>query len=77
MLVNTALKTSRLKIVSASGMAGYESSNLIQTRRPMNRLYVCGDLENGAQIGNGLMAPRVQICAGHQANMILRLINGT
>lgn len=76
-LVNTALEQlPSAKIVSASGMAGFDSSNLIRTSRPMNRLYVCGDLETGARIGRGLMAPRVQICAGHQANMILRLLIG-
>jgi len=76
-LVNTALKElETVKLVAASGMAGYESSNLIRTVRPMKRLYVCGDLENGAGIGNGLMAPRVMICAGHQANMVLRLLVG-
>ena len=53
-----------------------KASNLIKTTKPMNRLYVCGDLKNGAKVGNGLMAPRVQICAGHQANMILRLLLG-
>lgn len=75
MLVNTALEQlPHVKIVSASGMAGYDSSNLIKTTRPMKNLYLCGDLENGARVGNGLMAPRVQICAGHQANMILRLL---
>ncbi|MDF2500114.1 MAG: thiamine biosynthesis protein ThiF, family 2 [Anaerosporomusa subterranea] len=77
MLVNTALeKLPYVKIVAASGMAGFSSSNLIKTLRPIKRLYVCGDLENGAGIGTGLMAPRVQICAGHQANMILRLLVG-
>lgn len=77
MLVNEALsQLPDIKIVSASGMAGYDSSNLIQTVRPMKRLYVCGDMENGAEIGRGLMAPRVQICAGHQANMVLRLLLG-
>ncbi|HWR41127.1 MAG TPA: sulfur carrier protein ThiS adenylyltransferase ThiF [Patescibacteria group bacterium] len=77
MLVNTALeKIPHIKIVAASGMAGFSSSNSIKTARPMERLYVCGDLENGAGIGTGLMAPRVQICAGHQANMILRLLVG-
>lgn len=77
MLVNIALKSlPEVKVVSASGMAGYASSNLIQTRHPMKNLYLCGDLENAARIGNGLMAPRVQICAGHQANMILRLLLG-
>lgn len=77
MLVNTALeKLPDVKIVAASGMAGFSSSNLIKTARPIKRLYMCGDLENGAGIGMGLMAPRVQICAGHQANMILRLLVG-
>ena len=77
MLVNTALEElPGVKIVAASGMAGFSSSNLIKTKRPMDRLYVCGDLETGAGIGTGLMAPRVQICAGHQANMVLRLLVG-
>jgi sulfur carrier protein ThiS adenylyltransferase len=77
MLVNTALeKLPQLKIVAASGMAGFASSNSIRTVRPMPRLYVCGDLETGAAVGTGLMAPRVQICAGHQANMVLRLLAG-
>ena len=77
MLINSALsKLPESIIVSGSGMAGYDSSNTIQTRRPMKRLYICGDLENEAQVGKGLMAPRVQICAGHQANMILRLLVG-
>lgn len=77
MLVNTALHNlPHIKIVSGSGMAGYDSSNSIQTVNPFSRLYVCGDLESEAAIGNGLMAPRVQICAGHQANMVLRLLIG-
>lgn len=64
------------KIVCASGMAGYGSSNDIRTEKRMNGVYVCGDFETGAEYGTGLMAPRVQICAGHQANMILRLLIG-
>ncbi|MEA4923900.1 MAG: sulfur carrier protein ThiS adenylyltransferase ThiF [Syntrophomonadaceae bacterium] len=77
MLVNGILnQLPAAKIVSASGLAGYESSNSIRTTRPMQRLYLCGDLVNGAKIGSGLMAPRVQICAGHQANMALRLLLG-
>lgn len=77
MLVNEILnRLPDIKIVSASGMAGYDSSNSIKTVRPMKHLYVCGDLLNGAGSGNGLMAPRVQICAGHQANMVLRLLLG-
>lgn len=77
MLINAALEQlPNVKIVSGSGMAGYDSSNLIKTSMPMNRLYLCGDLENAARVGKGLMAPRVNICAGHQANMILRLLVG-
>lgn len=77
LLVNTALELlPDTYIVAASGMAGFASSNLITTTRPMQRLYVCGDLATGAGMGTGLMAPRVQICAGHQANMILRLLIG-
>ncbi|MFL0195076.1 sulfur carrier protein ThiS adenylyltransferase ThiF [Clostridium sp. WILCCON 0269] len=77
MLVNVILsKLPGTKIVCASGMAGYDSSNLIQTQKKMKNLYICGDMKNAAQQGNGLMAPRVQICAGHQGNMILRLLLG-
>lgn len=75
MLVNEILlNTDNIKVVCASGMAGFDSSNLIKTQKCMKNLYVCGDFENEASKGNGLMAPRVQICAGHEANMILRLL---
>ncbi len=63
-------------IVAASGMAGYDSCNDIRTRRITDRLYLCGDGQTAARPGYGLMAPRVSVCAGHQANMILRLILG-
>ena len=77
MLVNTALSMiPAITIVAASGMAGFSSSNLIRTTWPLRRLYMCGDLETRAEPGVGLMAPRVQICAAHQANMILRLLVG-
>lgn len=76
-LVNTALeKLPQVKVVAASGMAGFGSANTIKTKQVMERLYVCGDLESGACRGRGLMAPRVQVCAGHQANMVLRLLVG-
>lgn len=76
-LVNTLLeKCPQKKIVSGSGMAGYESSNSIVTKRHMKNLYMCGDGETKAMVGRGLMAPRVFTCAGHQANMVLRLILG-
>lgn len=78
MLVNTILTQTRDKtIVSASGLVGYASSNLIETKRIMPRFYVCGDGVSDLADGLPLMAPRVMICAGHQANMIVRLILGS
>ena len=57
-------------------MAGHDTANTIVTRRLTSRLYLCGDGETGAAPGRGLEAPRVSVCAGHQANMALRLILG-
>ena len=64
------------KLVSASGLAGYESSNLIHTRRVSRNFYLCGDEKTEAVYGKGLMAPRAALCAAHEANMITRLLLG-
>lgn len=64
------------KLVSASGMAGSKSSNLIHTRRVGKNFYLCGDEVTEAVYGRGLMAPRVAVCAAHEANMITRLLLG-
>ena len=63
-------------IISGSGMAGYGSSNTIQTKKVMKNLYLCGDQVSGIESVGSLMAPRVQICAAHEANMALRLLLG-
>lgn len=77
MLISALLSECRdTVIVSGSGMAGYLSSNMIQTKRAFGRLYICGDGVTDSADVNGLMAPRVAICANHQANMIIRLILG-
>ena len=77
MLVNGILEHfPEKKLVSASGMAGYESSNTIRTQRITRNFYLCGDRTTESAPGKGLMAPRVAICAAHQANMITRLILG-
>ena len=65
-----------MPLISGSGMAGYASSNTIQTQRVFRRLYLCGDKVSGIENGDCLMAPRVQICAAHEANMALRLLLG-
>ena len=61
-------------IVSASGMAGYGDSNAIETKKITSHFYICGDQTRNAKPGRGLMAPRVAICAGHEANLILKLL---
>lgn len=63
-------------VVSCSGMAGFGSSNTIVTERRMSRLYLCGDGESDAEAGEGLVASRVMVCAGHVANMAVRLAVG-
>lgn len=70
------LQTRKPKIISASGMAGYYSNNLIVSKKINSRLYMCGDFQNEAKINEGLMAPRVGIAACHEANIALRLILG-
>jgi len=75
MLVNEVLtKFKYKKMVSASGMAGFYSNNIIQTKKLNNRFYICGDFVNEAKVNNGLMAPRVAIVANHQANTVVRLL---
>lgn len=77
MIVNNIMEVfPEKKIVSASGMAGFESSNTITTKKITNNFYLCGDRTTSVEVGRGLMAPRVSICAGHEANAILRLILG-
>ncbi|MCC8127014.1 MAG: sulfur carrier protein ThiS adenylyltransferase ThiF [Clostridiales bacterium] len=63
-------------LICGSGMAGYGPSGTIITRKITDHFYLCGDGVSAAEPGNGLMAPRVTICAAHQANMALRSILG-
>ncbi|MCL1984367.1 MAG: sulfur carrier protein ThiS adenylyltransferase ThiF [Methanomassiliicoccaceae archaeon] len=59
-------------VVAASGISGMGSANEIRTERMFSELYVCGD--KGADEDDGLMSPRVTVCAGHQANIVLRIL---
>ena len=77
MLVNAVLtQMPNVKLVAASGMAGLGSANKITTRRAMKNLYICGDSDTEAIPENGIMSPRVTLCASHQASMVLRLLLG-
>lgn len=63
-------------IVCASGMSGLHSSNTIQTKKFGKRLYICGDGMSDVSDDGTLFAPRVMLCAAHQANATLRIIAG-
>lgn len=77
LLVETLLVTRPdTTIVSGSGMAGMRSANTIRTRKALERLYLCGDGCTDVAAEGSLASPRVGVCAGHQANMVLRLILG-
>ena len=74
MLVNTVLEKLPDKwLLSGNGMAGYGRSNLIQTKQVLPKFYLCGDNTSGNDTLS-LMAPRVAICAAHEANMAVELI---
>lgn len=62
------------KLVAASGISGYYSSNLIKTRKINNRFYLVGDGIEEEETKDIFLSPRVNIAAQHQANMVLRLI---
>lgn len=77
----TALQTALTALagvgyVGASGLAGFDSNDLISTRKIRHNVYIVGDGESEARPGQGLMAPRVGIAAHHQANQVLRILLG-
>lgn len=77
MLTNTVLETMPNKyLVAASGMAGLESANNIRTRRVTKHFYLCGDETSDVEEVGSLVAPRVMLCAAHQAHTILRILAG-
>ena len=77
MLVNAVLETMPEKfLVAASGMAGFDSGNSIRTKKITDKFYLCGDGKSDVNDGIGLVAPRVMLCAAHQALTAIRLILG-
>ncbi len=63
-------------IVAASGMSGLHTGNTITTKKLGKRLYLCGDGMSDVADDGTLFAPRVMLCAAHQANTVLRIIAG-
>ena len=77
MLVNGVLEQlPDCYLVAASGMAGMDTPNTIKTRKIMKRFYLCGDEVSDVADTIGLVAPRVMLCAAHQAHTVLRILAG-
>ena len=77
MLVNGVLEQlPDCYLVAASGMAGMDTPNTIKTRKIMKRFYLCGDEDSDVADTIGLVAPRVMLCAAHQAHTVLRILAG-
>ena len=77
MLVNGVLEQlPGCYLVAASGMAGMDTPNTIQTRKITKRFYLCGDGVSDVANTIGLVAPRVMLCAAHQAHTVLRILAG-
>ena len=77
MLVNGVLEQfPNSYLVAASGMAGMGTPNTIRTRKITKRFYLCGDESSDVADTIGLVAPRVMLCAAHQAHTVLRILAG-
>ena len=77
MLVNGVLEQlPSIHLVAASGMAGMETPNTIRTKKITKHFYLCGDGVSDAEGTIGLVAPRVMLCAAHQAQTVLRILAG-
>ena len=77
MLVNGVLEQfPHCYLVASSGMAGMDTPNTIKTRKVMKRFYLCGDEVSDVANTIGLVAPRVMLCAAHQAHTVLRILAG-
>ena len=75
MLTNTILSEMPDKyLVAASGMAGMGVTNSIKTRKVTSRFYLCGDEMSEVSENIGLVAPRVALCAAHEAHTVLRIL---
>jgi len=75
MLVNGVLEQlPNCYLVAASGMAGMGTPNTIKTRKITKRFYLCGDEVSDVADTIGLVAPRVMLCAAHQAHTVLRIL---
>ena len=75
MIVSTMMeRLPDIPLVSGSGMAGAGDANSITTKTVLGHVVLCGDGKEDGNIPPHLMAPRVNVCAGHMANAVIRLL---
>lgn len=65
-----------IPLVAVSGIAGYGPASAIRSRRVFDNHFLIGDGVTAAEPGRGLLAPKVTVAAGHQANVVVRLLLG-
>lgn len=63
-----------IPLVGVSGIAGYGPASAIRSRRVFRNHFLIGDGVTAAAPGRGLLAPKVTVAAGYQANVIVRLL---
>lgn len=71
LLVETFLEQATL-LVSASGLAGWETSDTMKIHRIKPNFYLVGDLSTAVNSETPPLAPRVAIAAAKQAEVVLR-----
>lgn len=77
MIVNVCMEAlPGIPLVTASGLAGYDSANAIVTERLTEDLYLVGDLTSDVRAGLPLFASRVMVAAAHQAHVTIRRLLG-
>lgn len=62
-------------LISGSGMAGLDDSNLITTRKVTSHFFICGDGKSDVEKQGSLVATRVMACAAHEAHKVVQIIN--
>ncbi|NTU72420.1 MAG: sulfur carrier protein ThiS adenylyltransferase ThiF [Coriobacteriia bacterium] len=77
MIANAALaKLPDTPLVSASGLAGFDSANDVVTERIGDTFYLVGDLRSDVRLGHSLFASRVMVAAAHEAHAAIRILLG-
>jgi sulfur carrier protein ThiS adenylyltransferase len=63
-------------VVAASGIAGWDDADQLVTRRVKPHVYLVGDQVTAVGEGQPPLAPRVNVAAAKEANVVLRWVLG-